>query len=69
MLRELSSDRALDGRSAVLRRAAAENLAHRTQQSIAEQYRRVYGTGETPHRELAGWDSEGHWPDEIADEH
>lgn len=51
-----------DGRSAVLRRAAAEYLQRKRRISIAEAYRRGYG-GEAD-REWAGWADEGAWPEE-----
>ncbi len=52
------------GRSAVLRRAAAEYLRHRAAERVAEAYQRAYG--ETPGlgEEYEGWEGEGRWPDE-----
>ena len=49
-----------EGRSAVLRRAAAEFLQRR-QRTVAGQYRAAYApaAGE----ELAGWCEEGSWPE------
>ena len=51
------------GRSAVLRRAAAEFLQRRQQQMIAEQYRKAYPTPAVGSGELAGWSDEGSWPE------
>lgn len=53
-----------DGRSAVLRRAAADYLARRSRQAIAERYRRAYATEPDPGEEFAGWGDEGRWPEE-----
>ncbi len=61
---DASEDVKRDGRSAVLRRAAAEYLARRTRHSIAERYRNAYGSVDTPDHEFAGWENEGRWPDE-----
>ena len=51
-----------DGRSAVLRRAADMYLRQRRQRSIADAYRRAYGSGVDA--ELSGWSDEGTWPAE-----
>jgi metal-responsive CopG/Arc/MetJ family transcriptional regulator len=51
-----------DGRSAVLRRAAAEYLRRKHHASVAQAYRRGYGRGVG--RELEGWADEGTWPDD-----
>ena len=51
-----------NGRSAVLRRAAADYLRRRRQRSIADAYRRGYGRGGAA--ELEGWAAEGIWPEE-----
>ena len=51
-----------DGRSAVLRRAAAEFLRRREQAAIAAQYRTAYAGVADLERELAGWDEQGSWP-------
>jgi hypothetical protein len=63
LLRRLDADEEVrkDGRSAVLRRAAAEYLRRRRASRISEAYRRAYrdrGLGE----EFAGWENEGSWP-------
>ncbi len=52
-----------EGRSAVLRRAAAEYLARRRRSEIAEAYARAYGHGEGLGDELAGWEDQGQWPE------
>lgn len=51
-----------DGRSAVLRRAAAEFLQRRQRQLIADQYREAYAEGFDADEKLAGWSEEGSWP-------
>ena len=51
-----------EGRSAVLRRAAAEFLRHRQRAAIADQYRRAYAEVSELDGELVGWDEEGSWP-------
>ena len=51
-----------EGRSAVLRRAAAEFLRRRQRQMIADQYREAYAAGFDVDGELAGWGEEGSWP-------
>ena len=53
-----------EGRSAVLRRAAAEYLARRRRETITNQYQKAYtdvaGLGE----EYKGWEDQGSWPEE-----
>jgi len=51
-----------DGRSAVLRRAAAEYLKRRRRAAIGEGYRKAYGKGEGLGSEFEGWEHEGTWP-------
>lgn len=51
-----------DGRSAVLRRAAAEYLKRRRRVEIAQAYQRAYGSGEGLGPEFEGWEDEGQWP-------
>jgi metal-responsive CopG/Arc/MetJ family transcriptional regulator len=52
-----------EGRSAVLRKAAAEYLARQRDSEIAEAYARAYG--EQPvDDELEGWPEQGVWPEE-----
>ena len=50
-----------EGRSAILRRAAAEFLQRRQRRMLAEQYRDAYAGGHGGD-ELAGWSEEGSWP-------
>jgi metal-responsive CopG/Arc/MetJ family transcriptional regulator len=52
-----------DGRSAVLRRAAAAYLRTRRVRATAEAYRRAYGSGDGLGKEFAGWTDEGAWPE------
>ena len=52
-----------EGRSAVLRRAAAIFLKNRRRREIAEQYRRAYAGGEGLGEEFEGWEDEGVWPE------
>jgi metal-responsive CopG/Arc/MetJ family transcriptional regulator len=52
-----------DGRSAVMRRAAAEYLSRRRSSEIAEAYSRAYGTEPGLGDELAGWQEQGQWPE------
>ncbi len=52
------------GRSAVLRRAAAEYLRIRRREAIDEQYRRAYTNGTALDDELEGWVELGVWPAE-----
>ncbi len=48
-----------EGRSAVLRRAAAEFLQRRQREMIDEQYRKAYAAAPDGGEELAGWGEEG----------
>ena len=50
-----------DGRSAVLRRAAAEYLRRRRARATADAYRKAYGS-RGPGDELENWSGEGVWP-------
>ncbi len=50
------------GRSAVLRRAAAEYLDRRRKRRVSEAYVRAYGRGEGLD-DFAGWEQEGVWPE------
>lgn len=52
------------GRSAVLRRAAAEYLERRRSETIAREYQRAYGSTDELDRELEGWEDEGVWPND-----
>jgi hypothetical protein len=51
------------GRSAVLRRAAAEYLRRSRSRRIAEAYRRAYADHSGLGEEFAGWEAEGTWPE------
>ncbi len=64
LLEKLDSDEEVrrDGRSAVLRRAAAAYLKRKRSARIAEAYRRGYGAGGLG-SEFEGWEKEGVWPD------
>ena len=65
LLRRLDADAEVQefGRSAVLRRAAAEYLRRSQRRRIAEAYRRAYGNADGLGSEFAGWESEGVWPE------
>ena len=66
LLRRLDADEEVRqrGRSAVLRRAAAEYLRRRRIKRTAEAYQQAYGTERTAlDRELTGWADEGAWPE------
>jgi hypothetical protein len=65
LLRRLDADEEVRelGRSAVLRRAAAEYLRRRRVRKTAEAYRRAYAKREGLGAELKGWDTEGAWPE------
>ncbi len=66
LLAELDADEEVRrvGRSAVLRRIAAEYLQRRRQETIDRQYRQAYRGGRTVREELEGWEDEGVWPSE-----
>jgi len=51
------------GRSAVLRRAAAEYLRRHRARATAEAYRRAYGKHKGLGEEYRGWPDEGAWPE------
>jgi metal-responsive CopG/Arc/MetJ family transcriptional regulator len=52
------------GRSAVLRRAAAEYLRRRKVRSTADAYQSAYGTRRPElDSEMTGWPEEGAWPE------
>jgi len=64
LLRRLDADEEVrrDGRSAVLRRAAAEYLRRRRARRISEAYRKAYGKGGGLGADFDGWETEGSWP-------
>jgi hypothetical protein len=64
LLRRLDADREVRqfGRSAVLRRAAAEYLRRSRIRRIAEAYRQAYREGTGLGDEFGGWEKEGSWP-------
>jgi hypothetical protein len=66
LLRDLGRDAEVkrDGRSAVLRRAAAEYLRKKRRAGIREAYERAYGRAKTGADDFAGWTEEGSWPED-----
>lgn len=52
-----------DGRSAVLRKAAAEYLIRRRRSEIAEAYERGYDSDTGLGEEFEGWEDQGSWPE------
>ncbi len=64
LLKHLDADEEVRkaGRSAVLRRAAAEYLRRSRARRIAERYRRAYRSEADLGEEFAGWEDEGSWP-------
>ena len=65
LLAELDSSEEVrrDGRSAVLRRAAAEYLARQRRSAIAAGYARAYSDEPGLGDEFAGWEDQGRWPE------
>jgi metal-responsive CopG/Arc/MetJ family transcriptional regulator len=65
LLRRLDADEEVrkEGRSAVLRRAAAEYLRRRRSRRISEAYRKAYEGKAGLGQEFAGWENEGTWPE------
>ena len=53
-----------EGRSAVLRRAAADYLERRRHERIADKYRKAYSKGQGLGEEFEGWENQGEWPPE-----
>ena len=51
------------GRSAVLRRAAAEYLRRHRARATGEAYRRAYGKHKGLGDEFRGWPEQGAWPE------
>jgi metal-responsive CopG/Arc/MetJ family transcriptional regulator len=64
LLKQLDADGEVRarGRSAVLRRAAAEYLRRSRARRLSDAYRRAYGDGSGLGDEFAGWEDEGSWP-------
>jgi metal-responsive CopG/Arc/MetJ family transcriptional regulator len=64
LLAEFDADEEVrrDGRSAVLRRAAAEHLRRRRRAEIARRYRLAYAKQPGLGPDWRGWESEGEWP-------
>jgi metal-responsive CopG/Arc/MetJ family transcriptional regulator len=64
LLRRLDADEEVRrfGRSAVIRRAAAEYLRRSRARRIAQAYRMAYAGDEGLGEEFAGWENEGSWP-------
>jgi metal-responsive CopG/Arc/MetJ family transcriptional regulator len=52
------------GRSAVLRKIAAEYLDRRRRSAVRSQYQKAYGRGGGLGNEYAGWEDQGVWPEE-----
>lgn len=65
LLKQLDADEEVkrDGRSAVLRRAAAAYLRTRRARATADAYRRAYGAGGGIGQEFSDWTDEGIWPE------
>jgi len=66
LLRELdATEEAREhGRSAVLRKAAAEYLARRRRERVADSYRRAYGEQSGLGDDFDEWEEQGQWPDD-----
>jgi metal-responsive CopG/Arc/MetJ family transcriptional regulator len=66
LLRDLGRDAEVkrDGRSAVLRRAAAEYLRKKRREGIRRAYERAYGPTAAKGDDFAGWTEEGSWPED-----
>lgn len=65
LLKRLDADEEVrrKGRSAVLRRAAAEYLRRSRKRRIAEAYERAYRGAPGLGDEFAGWEGEVSWPE------
>lgn len=65
LLRRLDADAEVKklGRSAVLRRAAADYLRRRRARRVFEAYAQAYGGDAGLGDEYAGWEDEGVWPE------
>lgn len=67
LLRDLGRDAEVkrDGRSAVLRRAAAEYLRKKWRDEIRQAYERTYGpAADTGQDDFTGWTAEASWPED-----
>jgi len=66
LLRRLDEDPEVRdrGRSAVLRRLAADYLRARRESTIDDAYRQGYGERSSLDGEFEGWEDEGSWPEE-----
>ena len=66
LLSELDADDEVrrEGRSAVLRRAAAAYLRRKRAEEIARRYRAGYARGVSAAEELRGWADQGSWPED-----
>ena len=64
LLKELDATEEVkhQGRSAVLRQAAAEYLKRRQQEEIEQRYQRAYETEGGLGEEFAGWETQGTFP-------
>jgi Ribbon-helix-helix protein, copG family len=65
LLRRLDADEEVRelGRSAVLRRAAAEYLRRRRAKRVSELYQRAYSKSGGLGDEFEGWERQGTWPE------
>jgi hypothetical protein len=65
LLKRLDADEEVraDGRSAVLRRAAADYLRKRRAKRVSDMYRRAYGGSAGLGDEFSGWTEQGTWPE------
>ncbi len=64
LLAELDDDLVVreEGRSAVLRRVAADYLEQRRRDAISRGYQSAYGSPGCADDDLEGWEDEGTWP-------
>lgn len=53
-----------EGRSAVMRLAVEAWLEAKRKDAVSSAYRQAYGEGDVAVAELAGWETEGSWPEE-----
>jgi predicted transcriptional regulator len=66
LLKELDRDAEVkrDGRSAVMRRAAAEYLRRKRRKGIREAYEKAYGKTAAREDDFEGWSREASWREE-----